>query len=666
MVERKKVQLICVAFFCMSLFRISAQETNADTITQNVHRIDEVTVRAKKSFSNMTATSPIQMMNKEQIERMGIQEVADAVKHFSGVSVKDYGGIGGLKTVSVRSLGAQHTGVSYDGIAVSDCQSGQIDISRFSLDNVSMLYLTIGQSDDIYQAAKSFASAGTLNIETLHRDFLQKTYQLTANLKAGSYGLVNPSLMYVQRLNKKVSVSSFIDYMRADGNYPFKLWNGNHLIDEKRNNSDINSWRAELNAYLSLTAKQDLKLKLYLYDTERGLPGGVVYDNTYAAERLYDRNYFAQIAYENRFSNQWKLKIGSKFNYTWNRDYNDESSGITDDRFRQTETYLTATLWGNPWRNISVSLAQDFAYNDLSTTLRNCQFPERFTYLTAFAARYSHSKLSVTASLLNTYATEKVRIGEASDGFKRLSPAFGISWKPWDENLRFRLSYKDIFRVPTFNDLYYLLIGNANLRPETTKQWNIGATWNTSFSSLIDYLSISVDGYYGNVKDKIVAIPTMFIWKMMNAGKVETLGVDVNMATELKWSENWKTDFSVSYNFMQAQDVTDPGSKVWKHQIAYTPKHSGSGSCTLITPWLNVSCNIIYASKRYSSTYNSTDNLIPAYTDYGLSLSRKFVFGEHRLRIQLDALNLGNKNYEVIRFYPMPGRNYKININYQF
>lgn len=657
---------ICIFIWGISAFHLSAQEVPKDTVAGKVHRVGEVTVHAQRVFSNMTAAAPIQVMNRAQMERMGIQEVAAAVKHFSGVSVKDYGGIGGLKTISVRSLGAQHTGVCYDGMAVSDCQSGQVDISRFSLDNVSLLYLTIGQSDDIYQSAKMSASAGTLNIETLRPQWGEKPYQLTASLKAGSFGLVNPSLLYMQRLNEKLSVSAYADYLRADGNYPFKLWNGNSLIDEKRNNSDITSWRVEWNTYLSLTDKQDLKVKFYLFDSERGLPGGVIYDNTYAAERLSDRNYFVQAGYENRFSHQWKWKVGGKFNYSWNRDYDRKSSGITDDRFRQKETYLTSTLWGNPMRNLYFSVAQDFAYNDLSTTLENCQYPERFTFLTALSARYSQSKLSITASLLNTHVTERVAAGEASDGFKRLSPSVSLSWKPWSENLRFRFSYKDIFRVPTFNDLYYLLIGNANLRPETTKQWNAGVTWNHSFSSLFHYLSISADGYYGSVKDKIVAIPTMFIWKMMNIGKVETLGFDMNVTGELNWTERWKTHLTLSYNFMQAEDITEKGSKVWRNQIAYTPKHSGSGSCTLVTPWLDLTYNVLYSSKRYMSTYNSVDNLLRSYVDHGLSLSRKFVWKGQQFRIQVDALNLSNKNYEIVRFYPMPGRNYKMTINYQF
>lgn len=57
-----------------------------------------------------------------------------------------------MKTVSIRGMGAQHTAVSYDGVTMSNVQSGQIDISRFSLDNVSMITLSIGQSDDTFQA----------------------------------------------------------------------------------------------------------------------------------------------------------------------------------------------------------------------------------------------------------------------------------------------------------------------------------------------------------------------------------------------------------------------------------------------------------------------------------------------------------------------------------
>lgn len=660
--------LFCV--LCLLPFGVLAQQKGdtaqqkGDTLTGKVHQLQGVTVKGRRTPPSVSAVAPFQQMGKADMERLGALEVADAIRHFSGVSVKDYGGIGGLKTVSVRSLGAQHTAISYDGVAVSDCQSGQVDISRFSLDNVSQLTLSIGQSDDIYQTAKMFASAGGLSIETGRPDFTDRSSHLFANLKAGSFGLLNPSLLYSQKLGNRFSLSAYGDYLRADGSYPFRLKNGSNWIDSKRNNSDIETYRAELNVFTKFSERQDLNAKLYLFDSERGLPGGVIYDNPYAAERLYDRNYFAQLNYENRFSEQWKLRASGKFNYSWNRDFNDQSSGITDDRFRQTETYLSATMWGEPIEGLSFSLAQDVAYNDLSTTLRNNQYPERFTSLTALAARYKSNHFSATASLLNTFITENVKTGTAADDRKRLSPAVSLSWKPFDIGLRFRASYKDIFRVPTFNDLYYLQIGNSSLKPESTRQFNLGTTWSGDSFPWTDYLSLSADVYYNRVKDKIVAVPTMFIWKMMNVGEVETIGLDVNLATEFSLTERVKLYLTGTYNFMQAEDVTDETSKIWRNQITYTPKHSGSGSCTLETPWVNVTYNLTTVSERYRLAQNSSDNRIEPYTDQGISISRRFKWNKHALRVQLDALNLGNKNYEIVRFYPMPGRNYKITINY--
>ena len=131
-----------MALYCNSA-TLSAQNINIDTVEVNARRLSE----------SERAAAPMQALQRQELERMGVSAVSDAVKHMSGVQVKDYGGIGGLKTISVRSLGAQHTAVMYDGVAVSDCQTGQVDLSRYAIDNVENLTLTIGQSDNIFQSA---------------------------------------------------------------------------------------------------------------------------------------------------------------------------------------------------------------------------------------------------------------------------------------------------------------------------------------------------------------------------------------------------------------------------------------------------------------------------------------------------------------------------------
>ena len=48
---------------------------------------------------------PVQKLEGKELERLNSHSVADALRYFSGVQVKDYGGVGGIKTVNIRSMG---------------------------------------------------------------------------------------------------------------------------------------------------------------------------------------------------------------------------------------------------------------------------------------------------------------------------------------------------------------------------------------------------------------------------------------------------------------------------------------------------------------------------------------------------------------------------------
>ena len=100
--------------------------------------------------------------------------------------------------------------------------------------------------------------------------------------------------------------------------------------------------------------------------------------------------------------------------------------------------------------------------------------------------------------------------------------------------------------------------------------------------------------------------------------------------------------------------------------VVYFAFTDRNGSFTFETPWINVTYNLLFASERYTLAQNLPDYRIKPYTDHGISISRSFKWNKHRLRIQADALNLSNKNYEIIRFYPMPGRNYKLSLTYNY
>ena len=633
----------------------------AQTVTNDsTQTIEEVVVKGFRIPGNVLASTPIQTLSHSDMECLGIHDMGDALKRFAGVQVKDYGGVGGMKTVNIRGLGAGHTGVTYDGVQVGDCQSGQVDLSRFTLDNISLVSLQIGQEDNIYQSAKAYTSAGLINISTLQGVSDRKPH-LTTTLRTGSYGLFSPSLLYHQQLSR-LGIGAYTSYERADGVYWFTLKNGIKTIHERRNNSDIKTWRGELNMNYQLTDKQTLQWKAYGFTSNRGLPGTVIYDNTYSAERLKDKNVFTQMLYENRFSNRIKMKAAAKWNYAWSRYSDIPASGYQEDTYRQNETYLTATLWANPLQGLNLSFAQDYAHNHLSMTLPKAANPTRNSLWTALAANYQIGPFSVNASLLATNIYERVKQGNASNGFHRLSPAFSMQWRCL-QDFRLRFGYKDIFRTPTLNELYYTGIGNRHLNPEKSRMWNLGATYSHTFNRTLQ-LSLTADGYFGNVTDKIIAVPKMFYWQMMNAGKVRQLGLDVSANIEKRWGNEWTVSATGSYSLMKATDISDPTAVYYRNQIAYTPRHSGSASILLHTPWLDFSYNVLVMGERYTLSYNIPDNRMKPFADHSITLSREFNINKQQLRVQFDVRNLGNKNYEVVRFYPMPGTNWRLSVSW--
>lgn len=653
----------CLRVFCAWLFSLGV--VNGQQIdTTAYHELSGVEVVEKARPSVTRAGTPLQVLDRAGIDRLGVQDLSEAVKRFSGVTVQDYGGIGGLKTVSVRSLGAKHTAVSYDGVTITDAQSGQVDISRFSLDNVEMVSLSIGQSDDIFQTARVYASAGALTIQTGKPVFNEKSFNAYLKIKGGSFGLFNPILHYDQKIGKRWTTSLHGDFVRADGQYPYTLINGDLETRDKRKNSDIRSYHLEGNLFGDLGKGGELSFKAYYFDSERGLPGSINLYNTNTSERLWDNNFFVQAGYKNAFNEKLTLRALAKYNYAFTRylDINDKyAAGQQMDLNTQNEYYGSAGLLYSPLKNFSATFTTDLTRSSLENNFVKGPNPKRMASLSVLAVQYKDSRFTATGSLLGTYITDQVEQGDKPADKKRLSPAASLSWRPFPEStLRVRASYKDIFRVPTFTDLYYLRMGNTGLKPEETSQYNLGLTWSLTCGDWLRHLSLSVDGYYNTVKDKIVALPTMYIWRMLNMGEVHIKGADVNLSAQFPLPLHMDLLLASTYSYQYAVDVTDPEAKNYKDQIPYTPRHSGTVSVSLENPWVNISYILTAVGDRYALPQNIDRNRIDSYIEQTVSVNKEFRFRRFGLRLQGEILNLANVNYDVIHYYPMPGRSWRL------
>ena len=663
-ITHKKIRGAVLLLLCALCVALGAAAQDRDTTLER--RIDEVTVTATQTPRRLTATVPVQVVSGEAIRTLGLQNMADAVRRFAGTTVRDYGGIGGMKTVSVRSLGAHHTAIGYDGVAVSNCQAGQIDIGRFSLDNVALLTLSVGQEEDLLQSARMAASAAVLSIRTeVPRFTADWRYSLQAHHRAGSFGMVNHYVRVAARTSERTTLSLDGNLLRADGVYPFTLVNGRERTREKRYNSDILAWHSEANLYRT-DDRSDLNVKAYAFRSERGLPGSVILYRTGNDERLWDVNAFLQAAYRRRLSDRWTMQAQVKYNYSWNK-YEDTDpkyeGGRQTDLNTQNEYYASVAARFRPTDALTLSLAEDGAVNTLHNNVNDNPAPVRLTSLTALRARYRMGPLTAVGTLLATYITERVQSGDRPDDRRRITPSLSLTYHPSPTlDLNVRALYKKTFRVPTFNDLYYLRLGNTGLRPELADEYNVGLTWSIAPGSF-DPITLTVDGYYNEVRDKIVAFPSTYVWKMANFGRVRIAGLDASVGTGVALTAGVHLSLNASYTYQRAIDVTDAKAKNYREQIPYTPRHSGSGSVAVSTPWVDAAYTLVAVGDRYFMSQNLPENRINGYAEHTLALSRTFRLRRGaELRLQAECTNLTDEQYDIIKYYPMPGRAFRATV----
>lgn len=644
-----------------------AQTVSNDTIK---HRLNETVVTAKKSKGTLSAVSPLFTIDLEEIAHKGITDISDAIHRMPGANLRDYGGAGGLKTISVRGLGAAHTAVSYDGIPVTDIQNGAVDISRYSISNIESLQLVIGDNSDIFIPARTAAAPASLAITapSLKAD---DDIMLRAQFKAGSFGYVSPYLMFGKRLSNKVSIGATAEYIYTDNNYPFKLINGPITTIERRQNSRMENVHAEADVKWAVNSSSELAAKLYYYNNDRQLPGPVIFYNIDASkDRLHDISSFAQILYSTHIGRRWKIKAAGKFN--WNATLYTDYNSIKDDTYNrenyyQREYYLTASVMYNPIESLSIDYSADYTFNNLNSNLKTNKNPYRNSFLQSLSVKFKTPRFAVLGRLINSvYLNGSDNPASNPPDHTRLSPSVSITGRLLNNGLLYaRLSYKNIFRMPSFNEAYFSHFGASELKPESTEQLNFGLTYQLPSFKVLPLLELSADIYHNRVKDRIVAVPyNLFMWTVTNLNSVNVLGADVTLNGTLNLGRKQQLLLSGTWSHQRARIIAASGDITHGKQVAYTPLNTGSFSLSYENPWANIVVHGQGATEKYTENSNIPQTLIPGYFEFGITAWREFSLWKKTFELRFDVMNILNKQYYIIARYPMPGRSYMFSIKF--
>jgi len=668
--NKRNFFILVIALCAHSVFAIDDAEIDS---IYNRFQIEEVEVTARALNKDVIVP---QTLKGIELQRLNALSVADALRYFSGVQLKDYGGVGGIKTINIRSMGSQHTAVYYNGIQLGNAQNGQVDLGRFSLDNMEEIQLFNGQKSDIFQSAREFGAAGNVYLTTRKPYFKEnERVHVHGQMRFGSFDLANPNVGVDIKLTDALSMTMDAEYVYSSGKYPFRyrrvLPSGETAYDTTaiRQNGDVNAVRTELGLHHYYRTTGFWRVHAYNYWSERGVPGAIVNNVWRNGERLWDRNTFVQATWQDEWFGRWSTRMLVKYanDYTHYQNY-DERLLPSNNKYLQQEVYLSLANKIQVFNWWDFSLAYDYQYNSLNRENLLLTDSKEFFY------RHSHWLSAATAFNIKEYLRMQASVlMTAVDGnTPRVTPGVFLSFRPYPAiDLSINAFYKQSYRYPTFNDLYYTDLGNANLRPELARQHSVEIAYRKATKQYD--ISISGSYYYNRVTDKIIAYPKgqQFRWTMLNLGVVKIHGLDAKADMSFYLPLRFVLRGRLNYTYQKAIDVTNPNDTYYGHQIPYIPWHSGSVVVGL--DWesrrgdhYGLNYSFIYVGERYCQQENTIYNYVQPWYTHDLSIYGEWAIQRWWLKANIEINNVLGQDYEVIQNYPMPKQNVRCTLAFKY
>lgn len=596
----------------------------------------------------------VQTLSGPELQALSSTSIADALKYFAGVQIKDYGGLGGLKTINVRSLGSQHVGVYIDGIRITNAQNGTVDLGKFSLSTLESVSLYNANKLDMCQAASEYSSGATVYMQTRRPD----RDSLSVLAGAGSFQT------YRGRVNLQFNRhgwSGFLDgeYLNSKGDYPFRYKSEFEDTVGRRKNSDIEYYRIE-----GALFKGGFASHVYCYVSERGCPGGIVRrlsDKYTNIGREWDRDIFVQASWQRRFNGVHSIKFNAKYTneyLRYNTDFpENQNTAKVDNHYYQNDAYLSAAYSARPFTWAYLNFSYDARMSWLNADLKRFCPVRRLDQKAVGAVQLEWKGARLAASVLYQHYRDHtdLKVG-AADPLQKFTPSvtLGYTWR----GLSARAWYKCIFRVPTLNDLYYTQVGNRNLKPEYTKQWDLGLEYD--YISSRWHASVQADAYINHITDRIVCLPLKgtYTWSMMNYGKTYCRGLNATAQGQFM-PGNWIFSLIASCTLQHDVNRTDPEKDSYDKPICYSPKFSCG--LTGIIAWRSLSLTVseLHVSERMWS-YADPEDVLKPYDNVDIKLTGMW----RNFTASLEVNDLFDVQYEHIPRYPMPGRSFRFSLSY--
>lgn len=394
----------------------------------------------------------------------------------------------------------------------------------------------------------------------------------------------------------------------------------------------------------------------YSYD-DRDIPPVVAGSSTYYPQKMLNKTLRSIIEYK-LVEKFWNFSVKTSLvNQFMN--YRNDSMFINNDH-RYYTWFTSARFNWTRVKNLSVKPGLDYTYDYVKSDAYS-GIKTRNTLGLYLEASYRFNDHVKTQMIL--------REDYLDGAFMPFVPSLGLEYKPFNAiNLYLSANAFRNYRYPTLNDLYWAFWGNPDLKPEFDNGIEGGITYNYLSDNGKFFIETAVSGYYSWMHDMIVWNPVPenpSVWRPQNVSEVNARGIEASL--NLKWKiSRLQITSSNNYTFCKStyEKTTSPEDQSLGKQLIYIPEDTYNGTLNLNCWNFILGYNLVFVNKRYTSTDNQS--YMPWYSLSNIILGKSFNLSNFVLSLQVKVNNLFDVDYQSVKNWPMPGRNYSLTARFEF
>jgi outer membrane cobalamin receptor len=673
MLSNRKI-LILIAFILMNAAAIGQSKRHDDSTA--VYPLPAITVTANPAgpavFRTPFSVSSISLSDSVAIKNTSLGEV---ISSMGGIQVKDYGALSGIKTISQRGLGSEHTLFLLNGIRISSFENGLIDLGVLPLDGADRIIVTSGGQSAEYGPD---AVGGSVNIIPAQNFEEMPHARVTSSF--GSFGTTRYHVTGGTALNRNAIMEAGLGIERSSENYPFLFHNGNLTTNVARQDADILSQFAHARSSWLLDPGTAIAVYSTYYNSERGSPGPFSSPTAISHARQSDEDALIQAGFTSSLSERSALSVYAQEHYAYER-YRDPDLVIAtvplDDYFKNIDLRMTGkfadSFEGGKYQfTTGVEAARTTAMGN--SIGKDVSRSEGGAYATGVL------NIAIDNSFVSGISFfPAMRVDIIDPSMTAFSPQLGALLKFKTTDFGFlekfqsaiRTNVSRNFRMPTFNELYYATgggIGNPNLEPEHSTSYDAGM--DIAFMLGGEHV-LKVTYFFIDMENRIT-------WVTAGGSNVTPKNLRHVQSNGLEANYQWHSDDDVvtlemNYTLDNATKVSKdyPQDATADKQLIYIPEEMGNISLGITQPIdggflrsLGAAFRTQYTSFRYTSEDNSS--FLPSYTVSTLDVHGRFDFGDFKTRVKFEVRNIFDQDYQVILSYPMPMRSYQFTLELEY